>query len=122
MRQAGCCLLYTSRCVKEADISHSFRNFEIAAGLETGNFKGPSFHDGDFYKTFEAVASLYASTKDPELDALMEKAIAVMAKAQREDGYVYTKAIIEQKKTGSTKPVSYTHLDVYKRQLESAWS
>ncbi|MBB3841831.1 hypothetical protein FHS57_005860 [Runella defluvii] len=84
-------------------ISHSFRNFEIAAGLETGNFKGPSFHDGDFYKTFEAVASLYASTKDPELDALMEKAIAVMAKAQREDGYVYTKAIIEQKKTGNAK-------------------
>lgn len=87
----------------DPNISHSFRNFEIAAGLETGNFKGPSFHDGDFYKTFEAVASLYASTKDPELDALMEKAIAVMAKAQREDGYVYTKAIIEQKKTGSAK-------------------
>jgi DUF1680 family protein len=87
----------------DPNISHSFRNFEIAAGLETGNFKGPSFHDGDFYKTFEAVASLYASTKDPELDALMEKAIAVMAKAQREDGYIYTKAIIEQKKTGSTK-------------------
>ena len=34
-------------------ISHSFNNFEIAAGLDTGKFKGPSFHDGDFYKTFE---------------------------------------------------------------------
>ncbi|MFN8349177.1 MAG: glycoside hydrolase family 127 protein [Spirosomataceae bacterium] len=87
----------------DPNISHSFRNFEIAAGLETGNFKGPSFHDGDFYKTFEAVASMYASTKDPELDALMDKAIAVMAKAQREDGYIYTKAIIEQKKTGNAK-------------------
>lgn len=84
-------------------ISHSFRNFEIAAGLEQGNFKGPSFHDGDFYKTFEAVASLYATTKDPELDAIMDKAIEVMAKAQREDGYVYTKAIIEQKKSGQAK-------------------
>ncbi len=87
----------------DPNISHSFRNFEIAAGLESGNFKGPSFHDGDFYKTFEAVAGLYASTKDPELDAMMDKAIAVMAKAQREDGYIYTKAIIEQKKTGQTK-------------------
>jgi uncharacterized protein len=87
----------------DPSISHSFRNFEIAAGLETGNFKGPSFHDGDFYKTFEAVASLYASTKDPELDAMMDKAITVMAKAQREDGYIYTKAIIEQKKSGSAK-------------------
>ncbi|MEZ4904461.1 MAG: glycoside hydrolase family 127 protein [Spirosomataceae bacterium] len=54
-----------------------------------GNFKGPSFHDGDFYKTFEAVASLYASTKDPALEIAMDKAIAVIAKAQREDGYIY---------------------------------
>lgn len=87
----------------DPNISHSFRNFEIAAGLEQGNFKGPSFHDGDFYKTFEAVASLYATTKDPELDVIMDKAIEVMAKAQREDGYVYTKAIIEQKKSGQAK-------------------
>ncbi|MCG2614796.1 glycoside hydrolase family 127 protein [Terrimonas sp. NA20] len=83
--------------------SHSFRNFEIAAGLDTGNFKGPSFHDGDFYKTLEAVAALYATTKDPELDKKMDAAIAVIAKAQKDDGYIYTKSIIEQRKTGKTK-------------------
>ncbi|MHA4739200.1 aceric acid hydrolase [Dyadobacter sp. MSC1_007] len=87
----------------DPDISHSFRNFEIAAGLQPGNFKGPSFHDGDFYKTFEAVASLYAATKDPKLDELMDNAISVIAKAQREDGYIYTKAIIEQKQKGDAK-------------------
>lgn len=87
----------------DPDISHSFRNFEIAAGLKPGNFKGPSFHDGDFYKTFEAVASLYAATKDPKLDELMDNAISVIAKAQREDGYIYTKAIIEQKQKGDAK-------------------
>ena len=85
------------------ELSHSFRNFEIAAGLEEGKFKGPSFHDGDFYKTFEAVASMYAVTKDKKLDALMDHAIAVIAKAQREDGYLYTKAIIEQKQKGDSK-------------------
>jgi DUF1680 family protein len=84
-------------------ISHAFRNFEIAAGLEQGNFKGPSFHDGDFYKTFEAVASMYAVTKDKKLDEMMDKAIAVMARAQREDGYIYTKAIIDQKKSGEAR-------------------
>ncbi|WP_460943169.1 aceric acid hydrolase [Spirosoma daeguense] len=84
-------------------ISHAFRNFEIAAGLESGNFKGPSFHDGDFYKTLESVASMYAITKDPKLDAQLDKAIAVIAKAQAPDGYVYTKAIIQQKKTGEQK-------------------
>ena len=87
----------------DPEISHAYRNFEIAAGLEKGNFKGPSFHDGDFYKTFEALASTYAVTKDKKLDDLMDKAIAVMAKAQREDGYIYTKAIIEQKQKGEAK-------------------
>ena len=86
-----------------ATISHAFKNFEIAAGLDTGNFKGPSFHDGDFYKTLEAVAGMYASTKDKKLDEMMDKAIAVIAKAQQEDGYIYTKAIIQKKKTGEQK-------------------
>jgi uncharacterized protein len=87
----------------DPDLSHSFRNFEIAAGLVEGDFKGPSFHDGDFYKTFEALASMYAVTKDEKLDGLMDKTIAVIAKAQRGDGYIYTKAIIDQKKKGEAK-------------------
>jgi len=82
-------------------ISHAFKNFEIAAGLDTGAHKGPSFHDGDYYKTLEAMASMYASTNDPKLLDKMDKAIAVIAKSQREDGYIYTKAMIEQRKTGS---------------------
>ncbi len=50
------------------DVSHSFRNFEIAAGLETGSHDGPPFHDGDFYKWFEAAAMVYGVTKDKEAD------------------------------------------------------
>ncbi|WP_332368107.1 glycoside hydrolase family 127 protein [Spirosoma telluris] len=46
---------------------------------------------------------MYALTKDKKLDVLMDKAISVIAKAQASDGYVYTKAIIQQKKTGETK-------------------
>lgn len=87
----------------DANLSHSFKNFEIAAGLDNGAFKGPSFHDGDFYKTLEAVASMYASTKDKKLDELMDHAIEVIGKAQKPDGYIYTKAIIQQKKTGEQK-------------------
>jgi DUF1680 family protein len=91
------------RTYMNENVSHAFKNFEIAAGLDTGSHKGPSFHDGDFYKTLEAVAALYASTKDPKLDAMMDKAIAVIAKSQRADGYIYTKSVIEQKKTGLTR-------------------
>lgn len=82
-------------------ISHAFKNFEIAAGLDTGSHKGPSFHDGDYYKTLEAMASLYASTGNQSLNDIMDKAIVVIGKSQREDGYIYTKAMIEQRKTGS---------------------
>ncbi len=89
------------RIYNDANISHAFKNFEIAAGLDTGSHKGPSFHDGDYYKTLEAMASLYAATRDKRLDEMMDKAIAVIAKSQREDGYIYTKAMIEQRKTGS---------------------
>ena len=89
---------YTSR-----DICYSFENFRIAAGLDTGHFRGPSFHDGDFYKVLEAVAATYAITKDPALDKKMDTVIAVIAKAQKEDGYIYTKSIIEQKESGQTK-------------------
>jgi DUF1680 family protein len=91
------------RTYMDANTSHAFKNFEIAAGLDTGSHKGPSFHDGDFYKTLEAMAALYASTRDAQLDAAMDKAIAVIAKSQRSDGYIYTKSVIEQKKTGATK-------------------
>jgi len=87
----------------DADKSHSFRNFEIAAGLQPGAFKGPSFHDGDFYKTLEAVAAMHAITKNPALDAAMDHAIEVIAKAQKADGYIYTKSIIEQQKSGKQK-------------------
>ncbi|WP_416441916.1 glycoside hydrolase family 127 protein [Phnomibacter sp. MR] len=89
---------YTSK-----DICFSFQNFRVAAGLDTGRFRGPSFHDGDFYKTLEAVAAMYANTKDAKLEVWMDEAIAVIGKAQKADGYIYTKNIIEQRKTGNEK-------------------
>ena len=91
------------RIYNDPNISHAFKNFEIAAGLDTGKFKGPSFHDGDFYKTLEAVASMYAATRDKRLDEMMDKAIAVIGRSQRDDGYIYTKSVIEQKATGAKK-------------------
>jgi uncharacterized protein len=84
-------------------ICYSFKNFKVAAGIDTGRFRGPSFHDGDFYKTLEAVAAMYALTKDKKLEAWMDEAISVIGKAQKSDGYIYTKNIIEQKKSGKEK-------------------
>jgi hypothetical protein len=82
--------------------SHAWSNYLIAAGEGMGRngegrFRGPSFNDGDFLKWFEGVASVYAVTKDPELDQLMDRIIEVVGKAQREDGYLQTKTIIPQR-------------------------
>src|SRR5687768_9097623 len=62
------------RIYNDEKISHAFKNFEIAAGIDTGSHMGPSFHDGDFYKTLESVASLYALTKDKRLEEMMDHA------------------------------------------------
>ena len=82
------------------DVSHGFRNFEIAAGVCEGEHWGPPFHDGDMYKWMEGVASVYAVTKDPELDKLMDHFIEHVVKAQRADGYIHTPVIIEEKNKG----------------------
>lgn len=82
------------------DVSHGFRNFEIAAGDCQGEHWGPPFHDGDMYKWLEGVASVYAVTKNPELDKLMDYFVERVAKAQRADGYIHTPVIIGEKNKG----------------------
>ncbi len=83
-------------------------NFLAAAGRgETfdgrrldGRHHGPPFSDGDFFKWFEAVAQTYASTRDPQLDALMDRIIPVVAAAQRPDGYLFTQATLAARQAG----------------------
>lgn len=80
--------------------SHAWANFLIAAGVEhrgDDKFHGPPFNDGDFLKWFEALAQVYAVTRDPALDVQMDQIIAVIGKAQREDGYLHTQTIIPQR-------------------------
>lgn len=88
------------RIFNNPNISHSYRNFEIAAGLETGDHEGPPFHDGDFYKWLEGVAAVYAVTKDPKFDKLMDGIITTIARCQREDGYIHTPVIIKERQSG----------------------
>lgn len=85
---------------KNPDVSHGFRNFEIAAGECEGTHWGPPFHDGDMYKWLEGVAAVYAVNHDPELDELMDYFIARVVKAQRADGYIHTPVIIDEKNKG----------------------
>jgi DUF1680 family protein len=83
------------------EVSHGFRNFEVAAGTVKGVHHGPPFHDGDMYKWLEGVATVYAVTHDSALDALMDKFIEQVAKAQMDDGYIHTPVVIKER-FGST--------------------
>jgi len=70
--------------------SATFHNLRVAAGEAQGKFYGNDWGDGDCYKWIEAAASVYALTRDPELDRQMDEIIAVIAKAQAPDGYIST--------------------------------
>lgn len=82
------------RLMEDPEIIHAYENFLVAAGLKEGEFKGWSFHDGDFYKYVEALCYAYAVTKDKKIEARMDEIIDVIAKAQREDGYIHTQILI----------------------------
>ena len=81
----------------DPDLCPAYRNLEIAAGYCQGEHHGPAFLDGDFFKWFESAAAVYAVTRDPELDRLMDEIIETIGKAQREDGYMHTQVIIPER-------------------------
>jgi len=94
--------------------SPAWRNYRIAARLESGKFSGPPFNDGDYLKWFEALVQVYAITKDPAIDRQMDDIIAVIAKAQREDGYLHTQTIIPQRNGDPVKEFAdREHFETY---------
>jgi DUF1680 family protein len=83
--------------MKGAKYKPFYQNFLVAAGEMKGDFHGAQWNDGDFYKFLEAVCGVYATTHDPELEAILTKSIATIGRAQRTDGYIHTPVLIEQR-------------------------
>jgi len=77
-------------------VSHAYRNFEIAAGMEVGDHVGPAFHDGDFYKMLEAMIVVWSASKDAETEKKIDSIIETISKTQRPDGYIHTPVVIKQ--------------------------
>jgi uncharacterized protein len=98
-------------CYLNDSISHAFKNFEIAAGLDTGRHEGPPFHDGDFYKILEAGIMAYAATGDQKTGAEIDRIIDVIAKAQRRDGYIHTPVLIQERNEPDKKHAFVERLD-----------
>jgi uncharacterized protein len=82
------------RLMEGTNYSQYLENFRIAAGLAEGRPRGAPFNDGDFYKLLEAAAATLAVTNDAFLADHLERAIAVIAQAQRADGYLHTPVLV----------------------------
>lgn len=76
--------------VEGAEKSYCIHNFKIACGLEKGEHGGMVFQDTDVAKWLEAVAYSLAGKSNPQLEALADEAIDLIAGAQCEDGYLNT--------------------------------
>lgn len=70
--------------------SGAILNLRIAAGEAEGVFNGFPFQDSDVYKWLEAAAYVLADHEDEELRAHCDEVVALIGRAQMDDGYLDT--------------------------------
>ena len=74
----------------QLEASGCIDNFRILAGDKPGFREGWFFADSDAYKWLDAAARITATHPSPELTVLMDDLIALLARAQAPDGYLYS--------------------------------
>jgi uncharacterized protein len=75
---------------EQLEATRCIDNFRITAGEKDGFREGYFFADSDAYKWLDAASRIYALHANPELASLMDSLIALLARAQRPDGYLFT--------------------------------
>jgi len=75
---------------EQLEASGCIENFRIAAGDVDGLREGWFFADSDAYKWLDAASRIYASFPTPQLATVMDALIALLARAQMPDGYLFT--------------------------------
>jgi uncharacterized protein len=94
------------RLMEGTNYSHFLRNFEIAAGLAEGRYRGASFNDGELYKLMQAASAAYAIAPSEYFRRNLDRVIEVIAQAQRADGYIHTSVLVRQR-NGDTNAVPF---------------
>src|SRR5208282_4233663 len=84
------------RLMQDRPSGRFLTNFEVAAGLIEGKHHGAKWDDGDFYKWLESAAATFAVTREPAMDAEMDRMIALIGRTQDKDGYIHTDVQIRQ--------------------------
>ena len=75
---------------KQLETTRCIDNFRIAAGEKDGFREGWFFADSDAYKWLDAASRIHALHPDPELASVMDSLISLIARAQMDDGYIFT--------------------------------
>lgn len=91
-----------TRLMQGRERSHFIENFRIAAGLAEGKHRGPAWNDGDTYKWLEALVATYGQTRDATLLETIDQSIEIIARAQRDDGYLHTPVLIASRQNPSS--------------------
>ena len=66
----------------------NLHNLKMAAGWESGKYRGMNFADENVYKWLEAVGWELSRSPDGELQSLADEVISIIAAAQQPDGYL----------------------------------
>src|SRR5512138_1866976 len=75
---------------EQLEATRCIDNFRIAAGEQEGFREGWFFADSDAYKWLDAASRIYRLRPNPQLASLMDAFIALLARAQMPDGYLFT--------------------------------
>ncbi len=70
-------------------------NFRIAAGLKKGKHTGKRYNDSDVFKAMEAAAYTLRIHPDSNLREKLDELVAIIARAQEPDGYIFTTRTID---------------------------
>ena len=86
----GTIIPYQWRMINDDEKSGIIHNFRVAAGEIEGRHIGYVFQDEGLPKWLESASYALAHHRDPKIEEWADYAIDLIAKAQRDDGYVFT--------------------------------
>jgi DUF1680 family protein len=75
-------------CYAMLNKAGNLHNLKMAAGMESGTYRGMNFSDETVYKWLEALGWELGHAPDDELQALAGEVISLVTAAQQPDGYV----------------------------------
>jgi DUF1680 family protein len=93
----------------QLETAGNLQNLRLAAGIGEGEAIGPVFADSDVYKWLEAVAWEYGRNPSEDLLRRQRELTAVVAAAQREDGYLDSVVQLREGDEGRYQKLVWSH-------------